>query len=255
MKDLSSAAAQFSLRAEKYVQSEGHARSDDLEILLEFCSSSQAERCLDVATGPGHTAFKIAPFVRLVVGLDISRGMITRASDSAVERGVENCVFMIGDCHDLPFADKSFGLVTCRIAPHHFVNIQQAINEIARCLRPSGRFVLEDSLAPNDSRADDFLNSIERFRDSTHIKSLNQSEWNSVFESSGLSIIKSTIYRKSRPFKSWGERGGLNTEQIGQLVAMIKHSAVGSNFSIVGDDVTTFSDEKIILCCAPRRCS
>src|SRR5690606_39820909 len=59
---------------------------------------------------------------------------------------------------DLPFADGSFDLVTCRIAPHHFADVQRAVHEVARVLRPGGLFLLIDSVAPEDPELDEFLN-------------------------------------------------------------------------------------------------
>ncbi len=80
----------------------------------------------------------------------------------------------------LPFADASHGagfdLVTCRIAPHRFADVPAFLAKVTRVLAPGGRFVLEDSQAPNDPEIAAFLEDLERRRDPTHVHSLSEVE-------------------------------------------------------------------------------
>src|SRR4029079_13525729 len=100
------------------------------------------------------------------------------------------------DVEDLAFPDASFDGVTCRIAAHHFHNVDRAIAEIARVLRPGGRFVLEDSMSPHNPVLDRFLNGVETLRDPTHIRSYTEIEWRSLIDAAGLAFQWAATVKK-----------------------------------------------------------
>ena len=54
---------QFSQHANYYAQSSAHAQGDTLDIILDFAEPRGTEQTLDIATGTGFTAFKLAPKV------------------------------------------------------------------------------------------------------------------------------------------------------------------------------------------------
>ncbi len=70
--------------------------------------------------------------------------------------------YVAAAAEDLPFGDECFDLITCRIAPHHFADIERSLYEVGRVLRPGGRYVVIDSVAPDDAALDDFINTLER---------------------------------------------------------------------------------------------
>ena len=74
-------------------------------------------KVLDVATGGGHVARRLREEGCTVVTVDPAPGMRPDVVSSAEE---------------LPFADGSFDVVTCRIAAHHFQDIRAAVAEMAR---------------------------------------------------------------------------------------------------------------------------
>ncbi len=193
-------AAQFSRQAEAYADSRSHARGADLEILLDFARPLPGERCLDLATGPGHTAQRVAATAGLVVGFDIAPGMIAVARRRAAAAGAENLRFLVGDVHSLPFPDGSLDLVTCRIAPHHFADLPAALAEAARVLGPKGRLVVEDSLAPGEAPLAAFLEALEKRRDPTHVHSLDRAEWFAACASAGLQIVRDRVHHKRHDF-------------------------------------------------------
>ncbi len=99
------------------------------------------DRVLDVATGSGNVAIPAAEKGAQVTGLDITPELLEVARGRATEAGVE-VEFVEGDAEDLPYADDSFDKVIsvfgAMFAPRHDV----AAGEIARVLRPGGRFVV-----------------------------------------------------------------------------------------------------------------
>lgn len=46
-----------------------------------------------------------------------------------------------GSLYELPFADNSFDLITCRMVVEHLAQPHRAFAESARCLRPGGAFI------------------------------------------------------------------------------------------------------------------
>ncbi len=161
----------FSRTAEGYVASFSHRSGADLLHLIEIGEWAPDQHALDVATGGGHTALAVAPHVGRITVTDLTPRMLEQAQAYLASQGATNAQFQEADAEQLPFADNSFDRVTCRIAPHHFPNIAQAVREITRVLKPGGIFLLIDSIAPSEPALDTFLNTIEKRRDGSHCRS------------------------------------------------------------------------------------
>lgn len=100
-----------------------------------------SERALDVATGTGDLAFAIRKAgVREVIGVDFSRRMIEQACKKARSRPA-GVAFLVGDGLRLPFADDTFDACTIAFGLRNMEDYAAAVKEMARVLRPGGRFV------------------------------------------------------------------------------------------------------------------
>jgi SAM-dependent methyltransferase len=96
-------------------------------------------RVLDAACGSGHVAREFARRGAQVTGLDLSARMIQIAADSPGPRGIE---YRVGDISRIDgIADGSFDMVVCSMALMNVANLEGAIGEFARVLRPGGRLV------------------------------------------------------------------------------------------------------------------
>ena len=153
----------FGRYAASYVSSWSNAGGPDLERLVELAGGHPGREALDVATGGGHTALAIAPYVARVVATDITEPMLEAAREFILARGAHNVDFRLADAEDLPFPGGGFDLVTCRIAAHHFPDPARFVAEVVRVLRPGGLFLLQDQVTPKirmqphgsrDSRSD-----------------------------------------------------------------------------------------------------
>jgi SAM-dependent methyltransferase len=243
MRDQSRTTAdQFSRQAEAYAASPTHAQGDDLDLVLEFAAPAAGESCLDVATGPGHTAARLAPGADFVIGLDIAPGMIAVARDRAAEMGLANLAYLIGDVHALPRPSASLDLVTCRIAPHHFHDVAGFVKEAA------------DSLAPDAPAVAGFLEDLEKRRDPTHVHSLSRAEWGAALMAAGLRLVRETVYRKRHPFDLWIRRTGLSEAEIAALVTHILEAPEEIRqtlFEIDGGKIAALLDRKLIFRAEP----
>lgn len=102
---------------------------------------------LDLGTGPGYVVMEITrqrPGLRMV-GLDLAAHMVEKASRQASRAGLDGRgSWPQGDGHRLPFADATFDLVVSSFAMHHWDDPLQVLNEMARVLKPDGRYYLAD---------------------------------------------------------------------------------------------------------------
>src|SRR5947208_3541287 len=140
----------FSRTAESYVASFSHKGGDDLQRLIELGEWNPQLQALDIATGGGHTALAVAPHVAQIMATDLTPRMLEKAREFLLAQGVTNAQFQVADAEQLPFPAESFDRVTCRIAPHHFPTMAQAVQEVARVLKPGGLYLLIDCMAPSE---------------------------------------------------------------------------------------------------------
>jgi len=211
----------FSRTTEGYVASFSHRSGADLLRLIEIGEWAPDQHALDVATGGGHTALAVAPHVAQITVTDLTPRMLEQAQAYLTSQGATNAQFQEADAEQLPFADNNFDSVTCRIAPHHFPNIAQAVREIARVLKPGGIFLLIDSIAPSEPELDTFLNTIEKRRDGSHGRSCTLEEWHRFFMEAGLQVEYEELFRRPLQYDDWTKRSQLPTNEKAALEKFI----------------------------------
>lgn len=242
---------QFGTTAADYVSSPGHRSGRDIDRVVELAGCQSTDRALDIATGGGHTALAVAPHVDSVVASDLTPRMLDAAREHIESQGVTNVTFEIADAEHLPFEDASFDIVTCRIAPHHFGDVQAFCNEVARVLRPGGRFVLMDSVSPDDPELDAFINELEWRRDTTHVRSYSLAEWQSYIEDAGLTVEEVEYVDRTHDYPSWTARSRMTPEAKAGLDRFVRSQpdAIKEFFEIKmdGDEILSFRDHKVII--------
>lgn len=212
------AAGQFSQRAASYASSAAHFNAESLRLIGRLASEGAYGLGVDVATGPGFTAFEVAPFCDLVVATDPAIGMLQKVRDIAIERGITNVSTVPAYADKLPFEDSSTDLVTCRTAPHHFPSIIDFLREVGRILSPGGTFIIADTSAPEDDNLDRWMNKVELWRDPTHMRDIKHSEWRGLIADAGLVQDFEATTRVYMTARDWGERTGVAGEDIDELV-------------------------------------
>jgi ubiquinone/menaquinone biosynthesis C-methylase UbiE len=208
---------QFGRSAQAYVESSYHARGPDLARLVELAAPGPTDRALDLCTGGGHTTLALFPHVAHVIASDLTPTMLAAARTFLASRGVANVAYVVADAEHLPFLDASFDLVTVRAAPHHFADVRAATQEMARVLRPEGRLVLIDSVAPADPTLDAFDNEIERRRDPTHVRNYSERECRELLQAAGLVVSHVEHQRITSDFAEWTARSGMPAEARARL--------------------------------------
>ena len=211
----------FSRTAESYVASFSHRAGDDLQRLLEIGEWDAQQQALDIATGGGHTALAVAPHVAEVTVTDLTPRILEKAREYILSQGVTNVQFQVADAEQLPFPAESFDRVTCRIAAHHFPNVEQAVYEVVRVLKPGGLFLLIDCMAPNDPVLDTFDNTVEKWRDPSHGRSCTPEEWQAFFADTGLRIEHIEYFRKMHEYEDWTRRALVPDDEKAKLSQFI----------------------------------
>ena len=212
--------ARFAPVAENYVHSHFHADAQRLQEVLDLSEPRAGDVVLDVATGTGNAALALAPHVRWVVGLDITREMLDTAARVAAERGVTNVTWVLGDACALPFTDESFDLFIARAAPHHFPDLGTALSEAARVLRPGGRAVFIDCSPPPETR--DVLHAVETGRDPSHVRSYTLEEWTQALEAAGLVVERADRRELDWRFASWMGTMDVPADVAAELEAVVE---------------------------------
>lgn len=189
----------FGERAAFYTTSKCHTDPQVLGQVVELAQTQADWHVLDVGTGTGHTAFALAPHVAYVIATDITPEMLAEGERLQTQNGIANVEFRQADVHRLPFADASFDLVTCRRAAHHFANIQTAVAEMARVLKPGGRMVIDDRSVAEDDFVDRTMNELDLYHDRSHVRQYRPSEWQEMLATVGVVVDAVAPYTRHRP--------------------------------------------------------
>jgi len=101
------------------------------------------DRVLDAACGTGDLAIIAARAGGVVTGLDFSERMLERARRKAPE-----LEWLSGDLLALPFDDESFDSATVGFGVRNVADLDAAIAELRRVLRPGGRLAILEITRP-----------------------------------------------------------------------------------------------------------
>ncbi len=112
---------------------------------IDVLNPKPGERFLDVAGGTGDVAFRIhrrqgdRPDVSVC---DINPAMLEVGRERAVDRGMlAGLTWTTGDAESLPFPDRSFDGYTIAFGLRNVTDIDKALREAWRVLKPGGRFL------------------------------------------------------------------------------------------------------------------
>jgi SAM-dependent methyltransferase len=110
--------------------------------LVEYARPQPGMRILDLASGTGEPAITLAERVGPtghVTALDLSRELLAIAAERARHRRLTNFRAQPADAHSLPFPENYFDLATSRFGVMFFRDVEAALGELRRVLRPGAR--------------------------------------------------------------------------------------------------------------------
>ena len=110
----------------------------------------EGETVLDLGSGAGAdvliSARRVGPSGR-VIGLDMTDEMLELARANAAQAGVTNAEFVKGHIEAIPLADASVDVVISNCVINLSSDKAAVLAEVARVLRPGGRFAVSDVIA------------------------------------------------------------------------------------------------------------
>ncbi len=184
---------------------------------INYAEPLPGEVCVDLGSGRGTDVLRIAESVGetgFVYGIDISDGMLEKASQNAAKFKVTNVRFVKSELEKLELPDKVADLVISNCTLNHADDKQAVWNEIYRILKNGGRFVISDiystTTVPDEYRKDpvavaecwagsvtreEYLNQLEN----AGFSSVNIIEESAPYDKGKIKVASWTIAAK-KPF-------------------------------------------------------
>ena len=103
--------------------------ADAIEHAVDRLDPQPGERILDVATGTGWTARRVAARAAVVTGVDIGEEVIAAAHELSPDESID---FQVGDAEALPFPDGHFDAVISTFGVMFSTRPERAARELAR---------------------------------------------------------------------------------------------------------------------------
>lgn len=121
--------------------------------LAQMAAVTPGERALDLACGTGDIAIALAGRGARTLGLDITYRMLElgRLRAERASSGQGMVTYLCGDMTSLPFPPATFDLVTTGYGLRNVPDLDQALDEIARVLKPRGRLLSLDFNRPENA--------------------------------------------------------------------------------------------------------
>ena len=136
-------------RAERYNKTSWVKDEEFINAFLKMLPKKTFNSILEVGIGTGAVAEKVVENIGPLIGIDISKEMISKINH-------QNITAMVGDAHNLEFNNNTFDLIYMRNVIHYIDNHGLAFSEIYRCLKPGGYFLFSQVVPPDDSISEEY---------------------------------------------------------------------------------------------------
>jgi ubiquinone/menaquinone biosynthesis C-methylase UbiE len=196
----------FKNRAQKYNHSSNWVEDQELiRRIFELSGAGADSEVLDIATGTGLIARRFYGRVKKVTGLDISPDMAKHADECMDE-------IIFAPVEQMPFADNSFDAIVCRQGLQ-FVELDKAIPEIYRVLKPGGTVTLCHLTAYNETDRD-LAFAIQKLRNPARRNYLMPPDMVTVLEAAGFREVENVEYLTDESVNKWIDNGAIPQENM-----------------------------------------
>jgi len=202
-----------------------HAGDADIDRLVNLVEPKPGEIVLDLLTGLGHVARAFAPRVKHVDAYDPDFHILSDARELTEKSGLKNIKFIEGVLADIGLPENHYDIIAARLAIRHLGDCASLIREANRILKPSGRIVISDCLAPLQNDLAEFQGNLMDLRDSSHVRSYSLAELENHLERENFDIDVIEIYPMEHKFESWAKRLGAKNENVRMLAATLQQAS------------------------------
>ncbi|MGI6295387.1 MAG: class I SAM-dependent DNA methyltransferase [Armatimonadota bacterium] len=106
---------------------------------------------LDYGAGTGLMAFALKPFVKSIIAVDYSQGMIEALQQKIDEFSVEGVTPVLGDINTGQLDGMRFDLVYSSMTMHHIPNVAEVLSKFYDLIEPGGFIAIADLDAEDGS--------------------------------------------------------------------------------------------------------
>ena len=115
-----------------------------IEKLVSVLPVDKSWKVLDVGIGTGNTAIYLSPYVKEIVGTDLSSGMLEVLDKKIKELGIKNIRYYKKDILEEDFQERDFDLIFNAMTMHHIDDPEKAISRFKEFLKPEGYIAVVD---------------------------------------------------------------------------------------------------------------
>ncbi len=165
----------------------------NMKQLKNYFADKMVSTILDTGTGTGdfiEVLHELFPDAK-ITGIDPNKESLQEAAKkfphvTFEEMGAEN----------LGFSDNSFDLVSISMALHHLPDIQKALKEMQRVVKPDGWIIVNELFSDNLSPAEEvhkmfhhFRSRIDRLTGVNHNETFKKEEIKNIVNTAGIDIL------------------------------------------------------------------
>jgi SAM-dependent methyltransferase len=221
-------------------------RFDDLNV-VEFSRVSPVESVCEVGAGTGNFLSLFSGHAGWLIAADLTPGMLHEA-----RHRFRDVALVCSDGFRLPFRSRSIDLVTSAQTLHHIYKPVPFVREMARVVRPGGRVLVVDQVAPENLEKATIRHQLDVLRDPSHAASRPASAFRIVMRAAGLRIIDERIVESRARLSGWMWPGEFPEERIAAVRDFIERygDQTGMDWERDGDD-WTYARHRIMLLARP----
>lgn len=203
----------WAVRANTYNNIDWVNRNDTIKKMIDLSVdiNLNIEKILDIGTGTGKvlSTFKEVYPDATCYGIDISSEMFSKIENS------DGIIFKEMNCETMEFEDNTFDIATARMSFHHVDNLEKAIKEVNRVLKPEGKFILCEGTPPS-------VDTLEFYKEVFALKEDRTTflvdDLDNLFNTGNFKDITiKTVRMSDMSLNNWVENAGTPQEHIDEI--------------------------------------
>jgi SAM-dependent methyltransferase len=174
---------------------------------------------LELGCGAGQFGLSLVRSGARVTGIDNSAKQLEFARANVGDR----MKLVHGSAESLPFEDASFDLAGTLRTLHHVHRPELVVAELARVVRPGGRVLVIDQIAPADPLDARAVDRFEQARDPGHARLLPESDLRQLFEANRLALLRDRHDAEQRELAAYLDLAGCTGEARARTLELAPH--------------------------------